>query len=174
MDVPRRNKMVLPVGVGVALAAAGLFGLSTPFAKLLLAHVSPFMLAGLLYLGSGIGLTALYFSRRAPDEAGLVRSDLPWLAGSVVLGGMVGPVLLLVGLRLTPASSASLLLNLEGAFTALLAWFAFHENFDRRIALGMALIILGGGRPFVAWLGRRRASNWLTRYCRSVLVLGDR
>src|SRR5262249_35157274 len=66
------------------------------------------------------------------------------LAGAIASGGVLGPVLLMLGLRATGAASASLLLNLEGVFTALLAWFAFRENFDRRIALGMAFIVAGG------------------------------
>jgi drug/metabolite transporter (DMT)-like permease len=138
----------LPTGVGVALLAAALFGASTPFAKLLLGGISPMLLAGLLYLGSGGGLSVLYALRRsrqgAPSEAPLTRRDLPWLAGAVFFGGVMGPLLLMVGLSRTPASTASLLLNLEGVLTALLAWFAFKENFDRRIALGMLLIVGGG------------------------------
>jgi drug/metabolite transporter (DMT)-like permease len=74
----------------------------------------------------------------------LQRSDIPWLVGAVVAGGVIGPVLLMMGLARSSAASASLLLNLEGVFTALLAWFAFKENFDRRVALGMALIVAGG------------------------------
>jgi len=106
-----------------------------------------------LYLGSGLGLSLLYLFRRGqtPREAPLGRGDLPWLAGAVVFGGILGPVLLMLGLRLTSASSASLLLNLEGVFTALLAWFVFRENFDRRIALGMLLIVAGG--VLLSWQG---------------------
>lgn len=107
------------------------------------------MLAGLLYAGSGIGLSAWLGAthlRRRDDtaRASLTRADLPWLAGAVLAGGVVGPALLMFGLAASDASSASLLLNLEGVFTALLAWFVFRENFDRRIALGMALIVVGG------------------------------
>ena len=104
------------------------------------------LLAGLLYLGAGVGLSVVYLLRRGkmPTEAPLSRSDLPWLAGAVFFGGVLGPLLLMLGLRLTPASTASLLLNLESVFTALLAWFVFRENFDRRIALGMGLIVAGG------------------------------
>jgi drug/metabolite transporter (DMT)-like permease len=136
----------LPTGVGVAILAAALFGASTPFAKVLLGEIPPVLLAGLLYLGSGVGLTVVYLLRRSQvrSEAPLSRSDLPWLAGAVVFGGVLAPLLLMLGLRLTPASTASLLLNLEGVFTALLAWFVFRENFDRRIALGMGLIVAGG------------------------------
>ena len=133
-------------GVVFAVGAAALFGVSTPFAKLLLGGLPPVLLAGLLYLGSGIGLTLLRAVRRlqgAPSVP-LLRSDLPWLAGAVLFGGVLGPVLLMWGLRATPASAAALLLNLEGVFTALLAWFVFRENVDRRIALGMASIVAGG------------------------------
>ncbi|MGA8050994.1 MAG: DMT family transporter [Burkholderiales bacterium] len=130
-----------------ALLAAVLFGASTPAAKSLAGEMSPFLLAGLLYAGSGFGLSLwLAGLRLRHDRVGhapLRRNDLPWLAGAVISGGVVGPVLLMAGLARTPASSASLLLNLEGVFTALLAWFAFRENFDRRIALGMALIVGG-------------------------------
>jgi drug/metabolite transporter (DMT)-like permease len=70
----------------------------------------------------------------------LKRSDISWLAGAIFAGGIIGPILLMVGLVITPASSASLLLNLEGVFTAMLAWIGFKENFDRRIALGMVAI----------------------------------
>lgn len=147
MPEPSDARPPLPAGVGAALVAAILFGASTPFAKRLLGEggVSPQLLAGLLYLGSGVGLSLLFALRGgARAEAPLARADLPWLAGAVLFGGVLGPVLLMLGLSATPASTASLLLNLEGVFTALLAWFAFRENFDRRIALGMGLIVAGG------------------------------
>jgi drug/metabolite transporter (DMT)-like permease len=131
-----------------AILAAALFGISTPLAKLLLGSVEPVLLAGLLYVGSGTGLSVVYALRRsrraAPSGSPLQGKDVRWLAGAIVLGGVLGPVLLMLGLTATPASAAALLLNLEGLFTALLAWFVFHENFDRRIAVGMALILAGG------------------------------
>ena len=144
-------------GVFYALLAALLFGASTPLAKSLLPQMTPLMLAGLLYLGSGVGLAVYSFlrsrrSNQSRNEAALTRKDAPWLAGAIVAGGVIGPVLLLWGLAATPASSASLLLNLEGVLTALLAWFVFKENFDRRIALGMALIAAGG--MSLSWTGR--------------------
>ena len=144
-------------GVFYALLAALLFGASTPLAKSLLPQMTPLMLAGLLYLGSGVGLAVYSFlrSRRSNpsrNEAALTRKDAPWLAGAILAGGVIAPVLLMWGLAATPASSASLLLNLEGVLTALLAWFVFKENFDRRIALGMALIAAGG--VSLSWMGR--------------------
>ena len=133
-------------GVFFALGAALLFGASAPFAKLLLRGAAPQLLAGLLYLGSGLGLATIWAARRrhGTREAPLTRRDAPWLAGAIAFGGVLGPLLLILGLSCTPASSASLLLNFEGVFTALLAWFVFHENFDRRIALGMVAIVAGG------------------------------
>ena len=137
-------------GVIYALLAAALFGASTPFAKALIGQAAPVMLAGLLYLGSGLGLLIWYTLRvlvargQQPTNARLTRQDLPWLGGAILTGGIAGPVLLMFGLTLTPASSASLLLNMEGVLTALLAWFVFKENFDRRIFLGMVLIVAAG------------------------------
>jgi len=140
-------------GVMVALVAAMLFGTSAPLAKLLLRDMAPQLLAGLLYLGSGAGLLLLWlWQRRARREASLTRRDAPWLGGAVVFGGVLAPVLLMSGLARTPASSASLLLNLEGVFTALLAWTIFRENVDRRIALGMVAIVAGG--IVLSWEGR--------------------
>ena len=142
-------------GVQSALFAALLFGASTPLAKGLLARVPPQLLAGLLYLGSGLGLGAWWlWRRRARDvrEATLTRRDLPWLGGAIGFGGFLGPLLLLLGLSHTPASAASLLLNLEGVLTAVLAWTVFRENVDRRIVLGMVAIVAGGA--LLAWQGR--------------------
>jgi drug/metabolite transporter (DMT)-like permease len=138
-----------------ALASAALFGLSTPAAKLLVGTVHPVLLAGLLYCGAGIGVAVL--RRLVPSivsgapEVALSRADLPWLAGAIAVGGVLGPVLLMTGLARTDAAAASLLLTLEGAATALMAWFIFHENFDRRIALGMACLVAGA--IVLSWSG---------------------
>src|SRR5262245_56075339 len=151
-------------GCRVCLAAAVLFGLSTPLAKSVSPLVQPSLLAGLLYLGSGIGLGVYFlFQLARPQngarEASLKRTDAPWLVGAIFVGGVVGPLLLMWGLAQTPASRASLLLNLEGVFTALLAWFVFKENFDARIAWGMALIAAGG--VGLSWMGRpERGLPW--------------
>jgi drug/metabolite transporter (DMT)-like permease len=133
---------MLHKGIIAALVSALLFGAGTPLAKLLLNHVSPWLLAGLMYIGSGIGLTLYRFFIRAPSVT-LPRKDMVWLAAAIFSGGVVAPVLLMAGLLNIPASGASLLLNMESVFTALLAWFAFKENFDRRIALGFILIVAG-------------------------------
>ena len=135
-------------GVAAALAAAALFGASTPLDKLLLDRTDPWLLAALLYLGSGVGLWLLRRLRRAP-AVDLARGEQFWLAGAVLSGGVVGPVLLMIGLSGMAASSASLLLNAESVFTVLLAWGLFRENVDRRIAAGMVAIVAGG--VLLAW-----------------------
>ena len=140
-------------GVLAALAAAALFGASVPFAKLLLGAMSPWLLAGLLYLGAGLGLTLMRLVRpRAAIR--LEPGEWRWLAGAIAAGGVIAPVLLMYGLSAMPASGAALLLNAETLFTALLAWFVFRENFDRRIALGMAAIVAGA--LVLAWPGEAR------------------
>jgi drug/metabolite transporter (DMT)-like permease len=135
-------------GALMALASAALFGASTPLAKLLLgAGADPGLLAGLLYLGSGTGLGAVWLARRlrgAPQaEAPLRRADLPWLAAVVLTGGVIGPLLLMLGLARTPASSAALLLNVEGLATMAIAWVVFRENVDRRLLIGAFAILAG-------------------------------
>jgi drug/metabolite transporter (DMT)-like permease len=145
-----------------ALLSAALFGCSTPAAKLLLSSVHPAVLAGLLYCGAGFGVALLRLWRAASPrqqgrEAALTRRDVPWLAGAILSGGVVGPLLLLFGLARTDASTTSLLLTLEGAATALLAWFMFHENFDRRIVLGMLCLLAGAA--ILSWTGAPTFDN---------------
>ena len=124
------------------MAAALLFGMGTPLAKLLLNDVNPWLLAGLLYLGSGLGL-AIYRLMTNALPIKLSLAELCWFSGAIFAGGIVAPVWLMWGLTRMPASAASLLLNMEGVLTVLLAWFAFKENFDRRIAIGMLAILIG-------------------------------
>ncbi|CRY53729.1 cobalt-nickel resistance (export) protein [Yersinia intermedia] len=147
-------------GVLAALTAALLFGAGTPLAKLLLNTVSPWLLAGLLYFGSGAGLALYRLVIRSPSVS-LPRNELLWFIGAITSGGVIAPVLLMIGLTGMPASGASLLLNAEGVFTALLAWFAFKENFDRRIALGMIVIVAGAA--ILSWPGEAHfAGLWPT------------
>ena len=144
-----------------ALLAALLFGASTPFAKLLLGDVAPVMLAGLLYLGSGVGLTLIRLIRdRGCKFPHLAITEWPWLLGAILFGGVLGPVTLLFGLTQTTGARASLLLNLEAVLTAVIAWTVFRESADKRIVLGMAAIVLGG--IALSWQTNVDASlNWL-------------
>ena len=157
-----RNSLARP-GVPLALASAALFGASTPFAKLLLGTgVSPWLLAGLLYLGSGLGLAAAALARRwigsERSEAPLRATDIPRLALVIAAGGIAGPILLMIGLAETPASSAALLLNLEGLATMAIAWVVFRENADTRILIGAGAILTGA--VLLTWDGRLAGVNW--------------
>ncbi len=145
-------------GVAAALGAALLFGASAPIAKWFLHDVSPWMLAGLFYLGSGIGLSIYRIVSHAQPVL-LQRGEIGWLAGAVLTGGVAGPVLLMFGLTGMPASGAALLLNAEGVLTAVIAWVVFKENFDRRIGLGM--LAIAAGAVILSWPGEARFAGAL-------------
>ncbi|MBI2919541.1 MAG: EamA family transporter [Planctomycetes bacterium] len=162
MDSPAENSSrpasKLPdAGAIQAILAAALFGLASPLVKPFLVATSPVVVAGLLYIGSGVGLGAWWLLRgkrrgAGRAEAPLERRHAGWLAAAIVFGGIAGPSLQMIGLARTPASTASLLLNLEGVLTAMIAWGVFRENYDRRIALGMGFILAGGA--VLTWTGR--------------------
>lgn len=156
--------MKINPGVLSAISAGVLFGASTPLAKSLIQGIDPWMLAGLLYLGSGIGLGAYKLLRifaHAPPAAdtSLRGADRWWLAAAITAGGIIAPVLMMSGLSLTAASSASLLLNLEGVFSILIAWLVFRENFDRRVAFGVLAITAGA--LLLSWNGGLLWNNTL-------------
>jgi drug/metabolite transporter (DMT)-like permease len=112
---------------------------------------------------AGIGVAILrciakpLLAPKAAMETPLSSADMPWLAGAIVAGGIVGPLLLMAGLSRTGAAAASLLLTLEGVATAILAWFVFHENFNRRVALGMACLVAGA--VALSWTGQPTSSG---------------
>lgn len=136
--------------VVAALVAALLFGASTPFAKQLLRDVSPMLLAGLLYLGSGVGLGIIRLIRdRGWRIPSMSRSEWLWLLLAIGFGGVLGPLALMLGLMTTSAATASLLLNLEAVLTAVIAWVVFYENTDRHVVLGMLAIVAGA--VLLAW-----------------------
>jgi drug/metabolite transporter (DMT)-like permease len=132
-----------------AFLAAVLFGASTPVSKLLLGTIGPWWMAAILYLGAGFGIGILLVIRKIRGkpvfrEIFAKRSEWIWLAGAVLFGGVLGPTLLMYGLKRTAGSTSALLLNMEGVFTASLAWIAFREHYNRHIVAGMALIVMGG------------------------------
>ncbi len=128
-----------------ALLAAALYAISTPVSKLLLQDVAPTMMAGLLYLGAGIGMFGLGMVRRGvkalPHENHLTRRDLPYTAGMVLLD-IAAPICLMVGLTRTTSANASLLNNFEIVATALIALMVFREKISRRLWLAIGLITL--------------------------------
>lgn len=131
-------------GAGYGLLAAALFGLSTPLAKRLLGQIEPQMLAGLLYLGAGLGLTLWRWVRPPSEEAPVQRADLGPLAGVVLAGGLVAPVLMLIGLGRVSGLVGSLLLNLEAPFTIMLA-LLFGEHLGRYGAMAAVCVVAGAG-----------------------------
>jgi drug/metabolite transporter (DMT)-like permease len=145
-------------GILLGLAAAVSFGISAPLAKRLLDDVGPQMLAGLLYLGAFVALTVV--PSRSSTEARVRRSDLPRLGAMITAGGIVAPVLLLLGLERVSGVSGSLLLNLEGPFTILVGIAVFREHLSRPAAIG-ALVVFGGavvlgldsGDAHADWIG---------------------
>ena len=148
---------MIPRPVAFALAAALLFGAGTPFAKALLAGASPWLLAALLYLGSGTGLALTRAVARTPRVC-LPAGEAKWLAGAIACGGVAGPVLLMLGLAAMPASAASLLLNAEAVFTALIAWIVFRENVDARVFAGFLCIVAGA--VLIGGAGSLEGAGW--------------
>jgi drug/metabolite transporter (DMT)-like permease len=153
MTIARSN---LWPGVPLALGSAVLFGASAPLSKVLLGSIDPQMLAGLLYAGAGVGLAAIHVSRNVfgipAPEAPLRRADVPWLATVIAFGGVIGPLLLMLGLSRTSAASGALLLNLESLATMGIAWLFFKENVDRRLLAGAFAILLGA--VALSWEGQ--------------------
>ena len=142
------------LSIAAALGAAALFGLSVPAGKALLTVTDPWLLAGLLYLGSGVSLGACRLAQRfllggRAGEARLGRSEWPWLAAAIFTGGVIAPVLLMFGLSRAAAAEAALMLNLEGVLTAVVAWVVFREHVNRRIAGGM--VAIAAGAMVLAW-----------------------
>lgn len=139
-----------------SLVAAVLFGAAAPASKVLLGNCDPLSLASLLYLGSGLGLAGWLMARKAltaaPRQTAALRGR-EWLvmSGAILAGGVAAPFLFMVALSLSPASTVSLLLNLEMVFTAVLAWLFFREGFEVRVALGLAAV--AGGCLVLSWPG---------------------
>ncbi len=128
-----------------ALLAAIFFGASAPIAKLLLGEITPIFLAAFLYLGSGTGTLLVKLTQRMRSkemEAGIKPPDIKWLAGAIISGGIAAPIILMVSLQNTPASTASLLLNFEGVGTTLIALLFFKEAISRRAWTAIIVITL--------------------------------
>ena len=150
-------------GAAFGLSSAVLFGISPPFAKLLLPEADPLLIAGLLYFGAGLGLVTFgLFSGMQPSttEARIRRSDIWLLIGIILTGGILAPVCMLVGLQHLSGILGSLLLNLEAPFTLLLAILIFGEHLGPREILGSALVFAGAavlayeaGDIRIDWIG---------------------
>ena len=134
--------------------SAALFGISPPLAKLLVKNIPPVALAGLLYLGAFVGLS-LYSTMRgivSPEKirsTNLKKGDFPWLCGAILSGGIIAPICLMFGLNQISGFTTSLLLNLEGIFTAVIAVTFFKEKAGKR--LWLALICMTAAGVFLTW-----------------------
>ena len=138
-----------------AIISAVLFGLSAPLSKLLLGDISPTALAGLLYLGAfaGLFLYSLFTNKKSTSAEAkatrLEKKDWPWLLGATAAGGIIAPISMMLGLNLISGFSASLLLNMEGLCTALIAVVVFKENAGRN--LWLALLCMTAAGVFLSW-----------------------
>ena len=131
--------------VGYALLSATLFGISTPLSKILVGDISPVLLVSFLYLGTAIGMFLLgkiLKSGHSPlsGEAGIKIHDIPWLLVAILAGGVIAPILLMSSLEITPAATASLLLNFEGVATMIIAFVVFRESVGKRIWIALGII----------------------------------
>lgn len=125
-----------------ALLAAVFYALNMPFSKLLLEHIPSTILAGLLYLGAGIGTAIMFFCGKKEDGGALLtRADLPYTVGMIVLD-ILAPVLLMYGLERTSSASASLLNNFEIVATAIIALAIFKERISKMLWGAIALITI--------------------------------
>lgn len=149
-------------GVLLAIAAPLLYSLSVPISKLFLAQVDPWMLAGLLDLSAGLSMVGIYAGRqliqKQPVSNPIQPKNWKWILGSVFAGSLIAPVLQTYGIKYSTAASASLLLTLEGVFTAVISWVVFREVFDRSIALG--LLIITSGSVVLLWSGDATHFSW--------------
>jgi drug/metabolite transporter (DMT)-like permease len=151
-------------GAAYAFGSAFLFGAGTPASKVLVERIDPWLMAGFLYGGAGIGLGVLFLIRRlirggAPTEARLTGRAWLWFLAAALTGGGIAPALLMAGLARTPGSTGSLLLNLEVVLTVLIAGAIFREQIGRRVALGVVAIVAGG--IVLAWRGDAGAASLL-------------
>lgn len=131
--------------IGFAVLAALLYALNAPFSKLLLSDIPSTMMAGLLYIGAGIGMSLLRMVQKAAgvriQEQKLTRSDLPYTIAMVVLD-IAAPIALMSGLQRTTAANASLLNNFEIVATTLIALCFFHEKVSGRLWIAVILITI--------------------------------
>lgn len=144
-----KNKSIMYV-----LIAAILFGCSAPISKLFLGKIEPIPMAAFLYIGSGVGLSIYkiihYVLKKSnTSEAPLIKKDVPWLIIAIIFGGVIAPIILMTSLKVTPASTTSLLLNFEGVATTLIAVTLFKESADKKV--WMAIIIITLSSIILSW-----------------------
>jgi drug/metabolite transporter (DMT)-like permease len=132
-------------GILLAILAAALYAINSPFSKLLLDHMPSTLMAGFLYLGAGLsmGIIALLRKIKKPvrQEERITKSDLPYTLAMILLD-IAAPIFLLLGLSYTTAANASLLNNFEIVATALIALAIFREKISPRLGFGIVFVTL--------------------------------
>lgn len=136
-----KNKEIIPFFC--AIAAAGLYAASTPVSKVCLEHVGPTTVAGLLYIGAGVGMLAIVLLRKgiktSTNEKPLTRRELPYIAAMIILD-IAAPICLMYGLKTSAASSVSLLGNFEIVATSIISFAVFKEIIPKKLWYAVFLI----------------------------------
>lgn len=137
-------KRTTGAGIVLAILAAALYAINSPFSKLLLDYMPPTLMAGFLYIGAGLGMGVVAIIRklnkREQHEQKIKKSDLPYTLSMIVLD-IAAPIFLLIGLSYTTAANASLLNNFEIVATALIALMVFGERISGRLWAGIAFVV---------------------------------
>lgn len=132
-------------GIFLAILAAALYALNSPFSKLLLDYLPPTLMAGFLYLGAGLGMGVIAIIRKSSKEKqsenGLEKAELPFVIAMIILD-ICAPICLLIGLNTTTAANASLLNNFEIVATAIIALMIFKEKISPRLWGGILFVTL--------------------------------
>jgi drug/metabolite transporter (DMT)-like permease len=143
MQKNNQNPGIASKGIFLAILAAALYALNSPFSKLLLEYMPSTLMAGFLYLGAGLGMGAIALIRThrglSRTEERIVRKDLPYVLAMILLD-VAAPILLLLGLTRTTAANASLLNNFEIVATALIALAVFGERISARLWTGIGFV----------------------------------
>ncbi len=128
-----------------AVLAAVLYAISSPISKILLNEIPPTLMASLLYLGAGIGMSVIAIFRykmgNFNEEMKLTKKELPFTLGMIVLD-ILAPILLMIGLTMTTPENVSLLNNFEIVATSLIALLIFKETISKRLWFAIILITI--------------------------------
>lgn len=141
------GKNIKYIAIIYAILAALFYGFGTPISKILLSHVSPYLMSSLLYFGAGLGMLIVVFVSNKRHKTRLIfeftKNDIKYIVMMIILD-IVAPILLMIGLTKTTASSASLLNNFEIVFTGIIAMIFFKEIIGKKMWFSILIIILAG------------------------------
>lgn len=141
----RNNKTF--IAIFYAILAAIFYGFSSPLSKLLLNYISPYMMSSYLYFGAGLGMLIFVLLNKKQRPVSItqnfVKKDVIYIILMIILD-ILAPILLMLGLLKTNASTASLLNNFEIVFTAIIAMIFFKEIVGKKMWISIALIVASG------------------------------